>query len=150
MSLSSYRSQGSIKVFNRNIIDKLCYIKLEDKDKFDIHKALDRAISIYNNSKHNVTKIEPIKDFHLTRKKYLNPVLENIIKFKININKNCISIEKCTKRLLFRNFLLKGNILSEKKNKKKIYDIPITIIYDKCGVKYRIKCMKNVKGLTNQ
>ena len=35
----------------------------------------------------------------------------------------------------------------KKKNKKKIYDIPIIIISDKGGVKYKIKCMKNIKDL---
>ena len=46
------RSQGAIEAFNKNITEKIRYIKLENNNKkFDINLALIQAVNVYNNIK---------------------------------------------------------------------------------------------------
>ena len=55
------QSQGLVEKFNDFIINKLRSIKLEDKENFSIHNAIDKIVNKYNNIPHSVTKLEPIK-----------------------------------------------------------------------------------------
>ena len=58
----------AIEAFNKTIIERLRYLKLEQKHNFVINKALFTAVNIYNNTIHSSTKIEPIKAFKFTKK----------------------------------------------------------------------------------
>ena len=115
------RNQGAVEKFNNIIISKLKYIKLEDKEKFNVIEGLNKAINIYNNISHSVIKIEPEKAFHFKKKKDLNRIINNILKSQINENKNSIVVEKGSKALLCSSFNVKSKIIKEKKFGKKIY-----------------------------
>ena len=111
------RSQDAVEKFNDTIISKLKYFKLEDKDKFNVIEAINKAINIYNNIPHSVIKIEPEKAFHFKKKKDLNRIIKNILKSQINENKNSIVVEKGSK--LYYALFSK----SKKKNLEKNYMI---------------------------
>ena len=64
------RSQSAVEKFNNTIISKLKYIKLEEKDKFNVLKGLNKAINNYNKIPPTVTKIEPEKAFHFKKKRF--------------------------------------------------------------------------------
>ena len=141
------QSQGAVEKFNDNIISKIRYIKLERKKKFNINKALEEAINIYNNTTHSTIHIEPINAFYFNKKKDLNRIIHNTLKSQINENKDNIVIEKGSKALLCSNFTLNGKILNEKRFGKKNYEIPI-IIENSIGCnKYSFKVCKNFKCL---
>ena len=44
-------------------MQKLEYLNLENKKKFNIYNALEKAINCYNNTIHSIIKIEPSKAF---------------------------------------------------------------------------------------
>ena len=113
------QSQGAVEKFNNTIINKIQYIKIEEKKKFNIINALNKPVDIYNRTTHSRTHIEPFKAFKFIKKKDLNRVLHNIIKSQINENKDNIIVKKGSKALLCSNFVLTGNILNEKIFSKK-------------------------------
>ena len=102
---------------NDTIIAKIKY-KLENKKHFDIIIALNYAIESYNNTTHSVIKVKPSKAFKMKTKKDLNQIVNNTIKFQINLNKNNFRNEKGSKGLLCSYFILKGLTLKEKGKKK--------------------------------
>lgn len=88
-----------MEAFNKNIIQKIRYLKLENKNNFDTSEAIDKAVNIYNNTLHSTIKIEPIKAFYLRNKKILNRILQNILNSQINEKKDSSIIEKGSKAL---------------------------------------------------
>ncbi len=118
------RSQDKVGKFNNTIISKLKYIKLEDEDKFNVIEGFNKAINIYNNISLSIIKIEPEKAFHFKKKKDLNRIINNNLKFQIKENKNSIDVKKGNKALLCSSFIVKGKNIKEKNFGKKIYDIP--------------------------
>ena len=40
------RSQGAVEAFNKNIIQKIRYLKLENKNNFDIFETVDKAVNL--------------------------------------------------------------------------------------------------------
>ena len=77
-----------VEAFNKTIIKILELLLLEEKDKFDINKAIQKGENIYNNTIHTNTKIEPIKAFKLKDKNVIENVIQNIIKSQANKNNN--------------------------------------------------------------
>ena len=88
-----------MEAFNKNIIQKIRYLKLENKNNFDTSEAIDKAVNIYNNTLHSTIKIDPIKAFYLRNKKILNRILQNILNSQINEKKDSSIIEKGSKAL---------------------------------------------------
>lgn len=116
------RSHGSVESFNKSIIYKLQYIKLEDPKNFDINNAIEKAFNIYNNTIHSTIKIEPYKAFHFKKKKQLNRVIKNIIKSQLDINKNSAVVQKGSRGLLSNKFKKHGKYLEQKIKKRIIYN----------------------------
>ena len=63
------QSQEAVEKFNDNIISKLRYLKLENKDSFNVEESLEKVVNIYNKTTHSVIKIEPLKAFNFYKKK---------------------------------------------------------------------------------
>ena len=80
---------------------------------------MERAFNVYNNTIHSIIKVEALKAFNF-KKKQIKQFIENTNKSQININKDSIEVVKSSKALLCKNFIKRGNVLSECKNKKKI------------------------------
>ena len=127
-------------------MSKLRFFKLEEKNEFNIDKALNKAVNIYNNTTHSVIRIEPIKAFKFKKKKDINKIIQNTIKSQINENKNSIIVKTCSKALLVPNFVLKGITIKEKKKAKKLYEIPIIIENSIGGTKQGFKVTRNLKN----
>ena len=68
--------------------------QIRRKKNFNINKAIDNVIKIYNNTVHSITRIEPILALKMKNKRQLQKVLENTIKSQINKNKECAIIKK--------------------------------------------------------
>ena len=81
---------------------------MEEKNEFNIDKALNKAVNIYNNTTHSVIRIEPIKAFKFKKKKDINKIIQNTIKSQINENKNSFVVKTDSMALLVSNFVLKG------------------------------------------
>ena len=62
------QSQGSVEAFNKTIMNKLEYIRLEEGTKFNIDEAIKKTFKIYNNTIHSIIKIEPEKAFKFKKK----------------------------------------------------------------------------------
>lgn len=78
------QSQGSVEAFNKTIINKLEYIRLEEGNKFNVYETIKKAFKMYNNTIHRITKIEPEKAFKFKNKKNINKLIENVVKSQIN------------------------------------------------------------------
>lgn len=63
------QSQGAVEAYNKTIIQKIQFFKLQYKDDFVINVTLNKAIEVYNNTIHSIIKIEPIKAFKMKKKK---------------------------------------------------------------------------------
>lgn len=140
------RSQGVVKTFNKNIIYKLQYIKLEEKHNFDINSALVKAYKIYNHTIHSVIKLEPFKAIKLTNKKKLIELQKILLNLKLIII-IVITIKKGSKVLLCNNYNKSGKILNIKTFGKNFIIIPIIIDSSIVGTKYKYKVVKNIKNL---
>lgn len=58
-----------MEAFNKTIIQKIKYIKLQTKNNFNINDAIKKAFDIYNNTVYSSTKVEPAKSIKMIKKK---------------------------------------------------------------------------------
>ena len=137
-----------VEAFNKNIINKLEYILIDDNNSFDLKLGLNKATEIYNNSVHTSTKIEPIKAIRLKDEKIIEQVLKNILNSQSNKLKNFESIIKKADKCLLNNiYIKKGKPLKCKFNKKGKYIIPIIIEGCTGGNNYSFKLPINLDDL---
>lgn len=78
-SLYHPQYQGTVEKFNDNIILKLSYLKIENKEYFNIDDSLEKVVNTYNKTTHSVIKIEPFKAFKFYIKKRILIVLLKIL-----------------------------------------------------------------------
>ena len=99
------QTDGVVEAFNKIIINKLETILIENK-KFDIKKELEKAETIYNNTMHSTTKVEPIKAFNFKDQNDINNVIKNVIKSQKKIYENFEPIKMNEKCLLNDIYIL--------------------------------------------
>ena len=139
-----------VEAFNKNIINKLEYILLDDNNSFDLKFGLNKATEIYNNTGYTSTKIEAIKVIKLKNEKLIEQVIKKILNSQSNKIKNYESIIKKGDKCLLNNiYIKKGKSLKCKYNKKGKYIIPIIIQGCKGGNYYSFKLPINLDGLKN-
>ena len=88
------QTNGVVEAFNKIIINKFETILIENK-KLDIKKALEKAETIYNNTIHSTTKVEPIKAFNFKDQNDINNDIKNVIKSQKKIYEPIKMNEKC-------------------------------------------------------
>ena len=89
--------------FNKNIINKLEYILIDDNNFFDLKLNLNKVTEIYNNIVHASTKIESIKAIKLKVEKIIEQALKNILNSQSNKLKYFESISKKGDKCLLNN-----------------------------------------------
>ena len=137
-----------VEAFNKNIINKLEYILLDDNNSFDLKLGLNKATEIYNNTVHTSTKIEPIKAIKLKDEKIIEQVIKNIFNSQSNKLKNFESIIKKGDKCLLNNIYIKRRkSLKCKYNKKGKSKIPIIIEGCTGGNNYSFKLPINLDDL---
>ena len=142
------QANGVVEAFNKNIINKLENILLDDNKKFNIKLGIKKAEEIYNNIIHSSTKIEPVKAFNFTDEDDINNVISNVFKSQKKFVNNFNIIKKGEKCLLKDLYIKKGKFLKIKFNKIGKYRIPIIIEEALGGTTYSFKVSKNISNLS--
>ena len=141
------QTNGVVEAFNKNIINKLEHVLIDNNNNFDIKKGIGKAEEIYNNCIHSITKLEPVKAFFLKDEKDINQIIMNTLKSQNKVYKNFNIIQKGERVLLNETYSKAGNVLKNKFNKKGKYIIPIIIEEALVGIRYSFKVPVNINDL---
>ena len=143
------QSQGACEVCHKEI-KKYIYTKyLEDKENFNLNKALVEIINIHNNKKHTITEEIPKMIRDITDKEFIENINERIVKNIGRKNKNKDIIDYNHYYCIESDLIIKSNkLLKARKKKKYVIKIPILILSEtEKENEFLIEIQKNTNNL---
>ena len=121
------RSQGAVERIHNTIRNIMLGIFLDDINNFNLENALLKAVNIYNNNIHRITKFSPNEIFYSNNQELFKCVYNNILN---NYNNSCIKDSLFKKEelcLLLNNFI-------KTKNKSKSGNIILLTLGSRLGL----------------